>query len=97
MLSETQQKLILKMYIRLVKKNDSFTTRDDTKELYSARQSFHIGMRYLIDSGFVERVEFKVNLVGFRLTLKGEFLARILCTLHDNPPEIQTLKWSLRF
>ncbi len=96
MLSETQQKLMLKMYIKLVRTNDSFITRNDVKELYSTRQSFHKGIRYLIDSKFIERVEVKMNVVAFRLTLKGEFIARILCTLHDNPPEIRALKWALR-
>lgn len=96
MLSEIQQRLMLKMYIKAIATNDSFVTRKDVTEFYSNRQSFHKGIKYLIDSKLIDRVEIKVNVVGFKLTLKGEFLARILCTLHDNPREIKSLKWALR-
>lgn len=71
-------------------------SRDDLKDLYKERSSFFRAIKYLIDSGLVERNEIRINVVRYRLTLTGQFLARILCSLIDNPKEIKELKYVLR-
>jgi hypothetical protein len=91
MLSETQQRMMLKMFLKHATTNDGFISRLEVKELYSEKKSFFRSMRYLIESGLVERVEVRVNVVYYRLTLSGQILARMLCNLSDNPSEIKSL------
>ncbi len=91
MLSEIQQKMILKMYLKHVTTNNGFITRSEVKELYSEKKSFFRSAKYLMDSGLVERVEVRINVVHYRLTLPGQILARMLCNLSDIPKEIKTL------
>lgn len=66
------------------------------KELYSEKKSFFRAMRYLVDSGLVERIEIRINVVHYRLTLSGQILARMLCSLSDTPKEIKTLAHALK-
>lgn len=97
MLTENQQKLVLKMYLKYMTTGDGFVARGEVEDLYVHKTSFLKGIKYLIESGYVERVELKVNVVRYRLTLSGQFLARILCALADNPKEIKEMKYVLRF
>lgn len=96
MLSETQQKMMLKMYLKYVTTNDGFITRTEVKELYAEKKSFFRAMKYLVDSGLVERVEIRINVVNYRLTLIGQILARMLCNLSDTPKEIKALASALK-
>ena len=91
MLSENQQKVMLKMFLKHATTNDGFITRLELRELYSEKKSFFRAMKYLIDSGLVERVEVRINVVHYRLTLSGQILARMLCNLSDSPKEIKAL------
>lgn len=96
MLTENQQKLILKIYLKHITTGDSFIDRVDVNELYGYRSSFLKSVKYLVESGYIERVELKVNVVKYKLSVTGQFLARILCALADNPNEIKALKLALR-
>jgi len=96
MLTENQQKLILKVYLKHITTGDGFIDRADVNELYGYRSSFLKSIKYLVDSGYVERVELKVNVVKYKLSITGQFLARVLCALADNPNEIKALKFTLR-
>jgi len=96
MLSEIQQKMMLKMYLKHVTTNDGFITRSEVKELYAEKKSFFRAMKYLVDSGLVERIEVRINVVHYRLTLSGQILARMLCGLCDSPKEIKTLAHVLK-
>jgi len=96
MLTESQQKLMLKIYLKHITTGDGFIDRGDVSDLYGYRSSFLKSVKYLVDSGYVERVELKVNVVKYRLTVTGQFLARVLCALADNPNEIKALKLALR-
>lgn len=89
MLSAMHQMLILKMLLRHVYANDALISRRDVSELYKGRTSFFRAVTYLIESGLVERVEIKTNVVRYRLTLKGELLARIICGLVDMPEQFK--------
>jgi DNA-binding MarR family transcriptional regulator len=97
MLTESQQKMILKMYMKHATTGDGFIKKDDVKDIYSERSSFFRSIRYLVDSGLVERNEVRRNVVYYRLTLSGQLLARVLCSLVDNPTPIKGLKYALRF
>lgn len=96
MLSDNQQKMLLKMYLKYVTTNDGFITRPEVKELYSEKKSFFRAMKYLIDSGLVERVELRINVVHYKLTLTGQILSRMLCNLSDTPREIKSLAGVLK-
>lgn len=97
MLSENMQKLILKMYIKYMTTGDGYIKRSEISEIYSSRVSFYRGVRYLIESGYIEREEIKINMPMFKLTASGQLLARLLCSLSDNPKEIKELSSTLRF
>lgn len=96
MLSETQQKMMLKMYLKYITTNDGFITRAEVKELYAEKKSFFRAMKYLVDSGLVDRVEIRINVVHYQLTLSGQILARMLCNLSDTPREIKALSSALK-
>lgn len=89
MLSESQQKMVLKMLLKFAHSNDAFISREDVSDLYSTRSSFYRSIMYLVDSGLVEKVELKVNVVRYRLSWKGELLARVLCGLSDVPEQFK--------
>jgi hypothetical protein len=97
MLSENQQKMVLKMYMKYATIGDGTITKNDVTELYGTRAGFYNAMMYLVRSGFVEKIEFKTNVVQYKLTLSGQLLARLLCSLVDNPNEVKNLKFVLRF
>ena len=88
--------MILKMYLKYVTTSDGFITRTEVKELYAEKKSFFRAMKYLVDSGLVERVEIRINVVHYRLTLSGQILARMLCGLSDTPKEIKALASALK-
>lgn len=89
--------MILKMYLKFVTTNDGFITRIELRELYAEKKSFFRAMKYLVGSGLVERIEVRINVVHYRLTLPGQILARMLCNLSDTPKEIKALSGALKF
>jgi len=103
MLSESQQKMVLKMLLKYVHSNDAFISREDVSDLYSTRSSFYRAIMYLVESGLVEKVEIRINVVRYRLTWKGELLARVICGLADMPEQFKEdaslikalLKWRI--
>lgn len=76
---------------------DSMMKKSELKDIYSSSIGFYRSMRYLVASGYVEKVEIKNNVVFYRLTLAGQLLARLLCSLDDNPEEIKNLKFVINF
>jgi hypothetical protein len=85
------------MYIKYMTTGDGCIKREQVNEIYSSRVSFYRGVKYLIDSGYIEREELRINVPVFRLTASGQLLARLLCSLSDNPKEIKELSSALRF
>lgn len=97
MLSDNMQKLILKMYIKYITTGNGDIARKEVSDIYTSRVSFYRGMKYLIDSGYVDREEIKINMPIFRLSVSGQLLARLLCSMQDNPKEIRHLASSILF
>lgn len=95
--------MVLKMLLKHVHSNDALASREDLSDIYHSKSSFFKAVRYLIDSGLVEKVEVKVNSVMYRLTWKGELLARVICGLSDMPEQFKEdssllkalLKWRI--
>lgn len=81
--------MLLKMLLKYVHSSDALISRNDVSELYRSKSSFFKSIRYLIDSVLVERVEIHYNVVRYRLTWRGEALARIICGLADMPEQFK--------
>lgn len=82
--------MLLKMLLKAVyRKDDTLISRNDVSELYKSKSSFFKSVRYLLDSDLVERVEIRYNVVRYRLTWRGEALARIICGLADMPEQFK--------
>ena len=81
--------MLLKMLLKYVHSSDALISRNDVSELYRSKSSFFKSIRYLIDSVLVERVEIRYNVVRYRLTWRGEALARIICGLSDMPEQFK--------
>lgn len=95
--------MVLKMLLKYIHDDDAFISRDEVSELYKSKSSFFKSIRYLLDSKLVERVEIRANVVRYRLTWKGELLARVICGLSDMPEQFKEdasllkalLKWRI--
>ena len=57
----------------------------DVKNIYKHTGAFNRAVKYLICSGLV----YKVAPQQFKLSLKGDMIARILLTLSDIPPHLK--------
>ena len=95
MLSESQQKVIMRIYMSYVNTGIKSVNFNDISDIYSSRTAFKRSITYLIDSRFVMVQRLKYNRAAYSLTLTGEILARILCNLADMPNEVRRLKWKL--
>lgn len=91
MLSTYQQRLLVKLLLDLILK-----TRE-TKDIYSNTSAFYRSVNYLIKSGLVYKSKKENSITSlYKLTLRGEILARILITLDDMPDDLKNFAGTLR-
>ncbi len=95
MLSEKQQKLLMKIYIRYVDANSKSICFGDVKDIYVSIKSFKESMKYLEKSKLIDIQSLDYHNPVYSLTVVGEVLARILCNLADQPEEVRNLKWKM--
>ena len=88
MLSNLQQKMILKMFGFWLKRE--FWERRNLRDFYRSESSFYKAIRYLEDSGIVS-FEYNQGVRMYFLTEKGIILARILCEMPEVPARIKRL------
>jgi DNA-binding PadR family transcriptional regulator len=76
---------------------DSGMKTKETKKIYKSTLSFYKSIKYLQEAGFIFKRREKDNTNKYFLTLKGEILARCLCSLPENPDSWRKLGMKLRF
>ena len=86
MLSKQHQELMMVMFLDFLK--DGIQLKD-ARPIYKSYVSFYRATKYLMESGLLRKKRDIRNHSIYTLTLKGEILARVLCTLIDNPPEVR--------
>jgi len=99
MLTKSHQEVLVKLYTNYMINGNSALAFSDLKEIYISRISFYKAMKYLITSGLIKKTSInkEKTRVLYKLTLKGEILARIIVTLSDQPPEFRKLSMMLKF
>lgn len=93
MLSRKQQQLLVEIFMSYMK--DGVNKRD-VKEIYCSYVSFYRATKYLIDSGLLVKHRDHNHKSFYKLTLKGEVLARIVGGLRDMPEEVKQTARRLR-
>lgn len=99
MLTKSHQEVLVKLYTNYMINGNSALAFAELKEIYISRISFYKAMKYLITSGLVAKTSINKEKIRvlYKLTLKGEIMARILVTLVDQPPEFKRLSTLLKF
>jgi len=84
------------MYENYITSGNKWFCYDDLKIFYKSRISFHASINYLMNAGIIAKERMRSNASYYALSLSGELLARILCSLPDLPERYKNLKWTLR-
>lgn len=92
MLSTDMQRLILTIYYNYATTSNKSTPYKDVKEIYSSKVSFRRAINYLINANYIQKNRFDYSTVEYSLTLSGELLARILCSLPDIPEQYKAVQ-----
>jgi len=92
MLSADMQKLILRIYYNYATTSNKSVPYNDLKDLYKSKISFKRAINYLVKCNFIHKNIIEYSKVEYSLTLSGELLARILCSLPDAPPEYKEVQ-----
>jgi len=92
MLSPQQQNFLVRLFIFNLEKG---MKTKQTKKIYKSTLSFYKSVKYLQQAGYIFKEREKDNTNTYFLTLKGEFLARCLCSLPDHPESWRSLGMKL--
>ena len=85
MLSPDMQKFLLRVYYHYATTSNKSLPYDQVKDIYKSKISFKRAINYLLQCNFIHKNIIEYNNVEYSLTLSGELLARILCSLPDIP------------
>ena len=88
MLSPQQQSFLVRLFIFNLEKG---MKTKQTKKIYKSTLSFYKSVKYLQEAGYVFKQRSKDNTNTYFLSLKGELLARCLCSLPDHPESWRNL------
>jgi len=95
MLSPDMQRMILNMYYYYATTSNKSITYDQLRDLYTSKLSFKRAAKYLEVSKYLQKNRIDYNKVEYSLTMSGEMLARLLCSLPDIPEQFKAVKWRI--
>lgn len=86
------QKLLLKIYYHYAITSNKSMPYGDVKDIYKSKVSFKRVISYLLKCNLIHKNIIEYNNVEYSLTLSGELLSRILCSLPDVPAEYKEVQ-----
>ncbi len=92
MLSPDMQKFLLRIYYHYATTSNKSMSYAGVKDIYKSKISFKRAVNYLLKCNFIHKNIIEYNNVEYSLTLSGELLARILCSLPDVPEQYKEVQ-----
>jgi len=89
------QKMILNMYYHYATSGSKTVTYVELRDIYHSKLSFKRAVNYLVEGKYLYKNRIDYDKVEYSLTISGEMLARLLCSLPDLPDHFKEIRWKL--